>query len=185
MHNGVQKTISRTYRRESDPGIILNPTPSRAYPSSKTLEVAAGLAQANILMLLPLWRVTENYYTGVVPNQGDCLRSVLQIIMTTPFMLGKIHFQAFRYSFINWTCSAYVLDPYIAPSERILYNSHLKHVYCCCNETAHQRYDHAKAYDLDRRSYLEVAKAFTRFPTQAGENWSTIKDEIRRVLPHP
>ena len=77
------------------------------------------------------------------------------------------------------------LDPYIAPSERILYNKHLTHVHCCCNETAHQRYDHAKAYDLDRRSYLEVAKAFTRFPTQAGENWSTIKDEIRRVLPHP
>ena len=83
-------------------------TAPETQPTKKSLEVAAGLAKANMLMRLPLLRVVEtcskDLFKGTPPNQGDCLRHVLKEILRNPVMLSKFHFQGYMYSFNNWTC---------------------------------------------------------------------------------
>ena len=44
------------------------------------------------------------------------------------------------------------------------------HVMHSCNEQAYQRYEDSKFYELYSRRYLEVVKAFERFPAGTGEH---------------
>ena len=90
LEKGALTAVSRTYRQANDSQTEMEYTAPKTYPTKKSLEVAAGLTQANMLMRLPLLRVVEtcskDLFKGTNPNQGDCLRHVLKEILRNPVM---------------------------------------------------------------------------------------------------
>ena len=93
LEKGALTAVSRTYRQANDSQTEMEYTAPKTYPTKKSLEVAAGLTQANMLMRLPLLRVVEKYYRGTLPNPGDCLRHILKEILNEETMLGKFNYR--------------------------------------------------------------------------------------------